>query len=126
MKNNIIVCKTFCFPHPKQRIGVQKIAVDGKGNIRTAGHIIFPYIRTQPAFQPPALIVVGPGAFLLKFISGLKSADKKIPYIFSCFGKIPYQFLKIRHDPVLLWAVYLSVDIISYLLRGRTLSSQLF
>ena len=65
MKNNIIVCKTFCFPHPKQRIGVQKIAVDGKGNIRTAGHIIFPYIRTQPAFQPPALIVFSLNSFLV-------------------------------------------------------------
>ena len=97
MQDNVVICKTFCFPDPEQGIDVQKIAVNGKGNVGAARYIIFPHIRAQPAFQPPALIVISPGAFLLKFASGLKSIDKKIPDVFSCFGKTPYQFLKIGH-----------------------------
>jgi len=95
MEGNIIVGEAFCFPYLKQWIGVKEITVYGKGNVGFVGYIIFPDVRGKPTFQPPSLIVVSTGAFVLKFVSCFETIYKKIPDIFSRFREAFYQFLEI-------------------------------
>lgn len=95
MKHNIIVSEAFCFPHLKERIGIKKIAVNGKGNIGAVLSVVSAHIGREPAFQPPSFIVVGPGTFFCKFVSGLKAVDEEIADITAGLGKIFYKLMKI-------------------------------
>ena len=97
MQYDVIVGEAFGFPHAKERIGVKKIAVYCEGDVGAVRCMVFSDIRSKPAFQPPAFVIIGTGTLLHKVISGLESVDEKISDIFSCFGKTSNQFLKIRH-----------------------------
>ena len=57
--------------------------------------MILPYIAAEPALEPSPLIVVRPGAFIVKFIPRFEAIDEEIPDVFPRFGKTLYQFLKI-------------------------------
>ncbi len=94
MQYNIIVREALGLPYPEQGIGVQQVAVNGKGNVGAAGYMVFADIGTKPALKPSAFIVIGAGAFAFEFVPGLEAVDKKITDIFSGLWKTFYQFLK--------------------------------
>ena len=78
MQYDVIVGEAFGFPHAKERIGVKKIAVYCEGDVGAVRCMVFSDIRSKPAFQPPAFVIIGTGTLLRKVISGLESVDVQI------------------------------------------------
>ena len=97
VKDDIVVCEAFGFPDSKQRVSVQKAAVNGKGNAGAAGGVVFAHVRGKPAFQTPSLIVISPGALFLKIVSGFEAVDEEVPDVVPGFWETFYQFVEVGH-----------------------------
>ena len=101
MKHDVIGGKTFWFPDGKQRVDGDPVAVDDDG------HCFFPFLVVlavnvggKPAFNPPALIVIGASAALAVVFTGFKTIYVEIPHIGTDPVEPFHKFWKFFHGIV--------------------------
>ena len=67
MQGDVLVCKAFGFEGIVQRIMFQTAAVHADENLLARFFPAERHMRSQPAFDPAALIIVAPGTFQAYF-----------------------------------------------------------
>ena len=87
MQHNIVVRKALRLPHLLEWVYVKQIDVNRQVDIFPFFGIVPFDVAGQPAFQSAAFIVIGTAAPCAEIITCLKTVYKKIPDIFTTFGK---------------------------------------
>ena len=100
MQHQVVVREALGFPGRVEGILGDFLAVHVDVHMLALGRVVRPGVIRQPALDTAALIVVGAGAFAVKFRARLETVYVKLPHIVAYAVKILDQFLKFCHNPL--------------------------
>ena len=112
MQCNILVREAFGFESIVQRIMLQTAAVQADENLLSGFLTAKGHVRSQPAFDPAALVVIATGAFHSHFGTTAEAKDVKLPHIVPDALKILDQLAVFHTVPLFLSRF--SIDSIGY------------
>ena len=97
MESEVPVGEGFGFPGLIQRVDSHSVGIHGDKDRFFVAGLVGSYVFGKPAFQTPAFVVVGAGAFLLVVISGFEAVYVEIPDVAADFVETADEFFEVGH-----------------------------